>query len=372
MTSLESIKESIRSCGLSVGFDKVGFAAAELSAETEQLEKWLAQGYHGEMHWMAREPARRTDAARILAGTKTVVCCTLSYYQGGPEPPRRGQGIIASFARGANYHRLLEEKLEELARRIEVSYGVATKIYVDTGPILEKAYARTGGLGWPGKHSNLICRRGSSWFFLGEILLPLELPPDRPERDHCGSCFRCGAACPTGAIVQPYVIDSRLCISYLTIELRGPIPRELRPLIGQRIFGCDDCQDVCPWNRFATMSEETALIPREPLCSMDLIAMLRMSREEFLTATKGSTVRRARHTGFLRNVAVALGNSGDRRAIPALVEVLEHGEALVRAHAAWALGRMGGLDAFGPLAKTLAHEKAAEVKEEIHLALECS
>jgi epoxyqueuosine reductase len=353
-----------------VGFDRIGFASARLSGAAQRLETWLARGHHGEMQWMAREPARRVDAGRVFAGSKTVVCCALSYYQGGPSSPRAGAGIIASFARGADYHHELEQRLDALSRYIETRYAVPTRRYVDTGPLLEKAYASAAGLGWIGKHSNLVSRRGSSWFFLGEILLPLELPPDPPETDHCGSCQRCLASCPTGAIIQPYVIDSRLCISYLTIELRGAIPFGLRHLVGQRIFGCDVCQEVCPWNRFAATSREPALAPREPLCSMDLIAMLRMSREEFSAATKGSAVRRARYGGFLRNVAVALGNSGDRRAVAALAEGLQHPEVQVRAHSAWALGRLGGQEAGAVLRSALPVEKVGEVHDEIRLALQ--
>jgi epoxyqueuosine reductase len=204
---------------------------------------------------------------------------------------------------------------------------------------------------------------------LGEILLPIELTSDRSERDHCGTCNRCIEACPTRAIVQPYVVDARLCISYLTIELRGPIDRELRPLIGPRIYGCDDCQDVCPWNRFAKKSEESAFFPREPLASMELADILHMSREEFLAAARGSAIRRARYAGVLRNVAVALGNSGDRRALATLVGVLDHTEPLVRGHSAWALGNLGFPEARHSLAEQMAREKDDNVREEIRWAL---
>jgi epoxyqueuosine reductase len=201
-------------------------------------------------------------------------------------------------------------------------------------------------------------------------LIPLELPVDAPAVDRCGTCNRCIDACPTRAIVEPYVVDSRLCISYLTIELRGPIPRELRSLIGDRIYGCDDCQDVCPWNRFAKKSEESRFFPREPLGSTDLVAMLRMSRETFTTATKRSAIRRARYPGFLRNVAVALGNSGDPRAVAPLVEALDHEEPLVRAHASWALGQLGDARAHEPLTARAEREEMESVREEIAWALE--
>jgi epoxyqueuosine reductase len=260
-------------------------------------------------------------------------------------------------------------KLETLAHYVEALCGVETKTYVDTGPLLEKSFAEAAGLGWMGKHSNLISRRGSSWFFLGEILVPLELPPDSPERNHCGSCERCIEACPTRAIVEPYVVDSRLCISYLTIELKSTIPRALRPLIGGRIYGCDDCQDVCPWNRFAYKSEEAAFFAREPLASMTLSDLLQMNEETFLSATRGSAIRRARYAGFLRNVAVALGNSGDLRCIDVLTDALDHPEPLVRAHVAWALGNLGSMKVRDPLRGRLTIEEDETVREEIASAL---
>ncbi|MGH9463966.1 MAG: tRNA epoxyqueuosine(34) reductase QueG, partial [Vicinamibacteria bacterium] len=291
------------------------------------------------------------------------------YYQGPRGSSSALKGVISTYARGNDYHDVLGEKLKRLAHFISDRFGVPTKIYVDTGPLLEKGYAVAAGLGWLGKHGNVMARRGSSWFFLGEILLPFALPPDEPERDHCGTCHRCMDACPTAAIVEPFVVDSRLCISYLTIELRGFVPRHLRALIGNRIYGCDDCQDVCPWNRFAQRSEEAAFFPREPLASLDLIALLRLSRDEYLKATRGSAIRRARYAGFLRNVAIALGNSGDPRALPALVEALDHAEPLVRGHSAWALGRLGERQALAPLCQRLSREETDVVREEIEWAL---
>ena len=372
MTDTE-LKQAITAKAHAAGFEKVGFTRARLDEEAPHLEEWLRRGYHGEMRWMEHDPGRRTDAARSLAPAHTLVCCALNYYQGppsSPSPSRPLHGVISSYARGDDYHLVLQSKLKEVADFIETTCEVTTKLYVDTGPVLEKSYAVAAGLGWMGKHSNLLSQDGSSWFFLGEILIPLELPVDAPTGDHCGTCTRCIDVCPTRAIVEPYVVDSRLCISYLTIELRGSIPRELRPLIGDRIYGCDDCQDVCPWNRFAKKSEEETFFPREPLGSMDLIAMLRMSHESFTAATKGSAIRRARYPGFLRNVAVALGNSDDPVAVPPLIEALAHGEPLVRAHAGWALGQLGDARAKKPLASRLEREETESVREELAWALE--
>ncbi len=363
------LRDAIISYAVDLGFSKVGFAKARLDEEAPRLSEWLDHGHHGEMGWMARAPERRWDARASLPGAATVICCALNYYQGAPLPPEGLSGVISSYARGDDYHDLMESKLRALAAFIESRSESKTRLYVDTGPVLEKSFAAAAGVGWVGKHSNLLSRDGSSWFFLGEILVDLSLPLDATERDHCGSCTRCIQACPTKAIVSPYVVDSRLCISYLTIELRGPIPRELRALVGNRIYGCDDCQDVCPWNRFARKSEEKAFFAREPLASMDLIGMLRMSREAFLDATRGSAIRRARYAGFLRNVAVALGNSRDARAVPTLVEALDHEEDLVRGHSAWALGFIGSKGASGPLKARVEVEEEPWVREEIEWAL---
>ncbi|HXV62913.1 MAG TPA: tRNA epoxyqueuosine(34) reductase QueG [Vicinamibacteria bacterium] len=369
MTDPWVLRRAILDRGIELGFSKIGLAPARLHDAAPRLQEWLERGYAGEMRYMGRSPDRRTDAGSSLRRAETVVCCALNYYLGAPGPAPANRGVISAYARGEDYHRVLGEKLDALARFIERRAGVVTRRYVDTGPLLEKTYAAAAGLGWLGKHSNLLSRDGSSWFFLGEILVPLELPLDTPTPDHCGTCTRCIDACPTRAIVQPYVVDSRLCISYLTIELRGYIPRELRPLIGNRIYGCDDCQDVCPWNRFAKRSEEARFFPREPLSTMDLVSMLRMSREEFQQATRGSAIRRARYAGFLRNVAVALGNSGATEAVPPLVQALSHEEPLVRGHAAWALGALGADEASSELLDALGREEEAPVREEIQWAL---
>jgi epoxyqueuosine reductase len=248
--------------------------------------------------------------------------------------------------------------------------GVEGRVYVDTGPVLEREVAARAGLGWFGKHTGLIHKRAGSWLLLGEILLNIELDYDTPALDHCGTCTRCIDACPTGAILEPYLLDSRKCISYLTIEVRGAIPAEMRAQVGDWVFGCDVCQEVCPWNRKAPVTEEPAFAAREGLGAPDLIELLRMDRAAFSARFRGSPIKRTKRRGLLRNAAVALGNSGDRQAVPALIEALNDPEALVRGHAAWALGRLGGEEARAALAGALSREEDAEARGEIEGALE--
>ena len=339
-----------------------------------------------------RDPGRRSDATRtrVRDGNdsaalpeRTVVACGLNYYQGGPASAPPGGGVVSQYAQGEDYHRVLDSKLRSASPHSpkcgpwEPGYWPnALRAHrrriptlVDHGPLLEKAFAERAGLGWIGKHSNVIATRGSSWFFLGEILFPVALPPDDPHANRCGSCTRCMAACPTDAIVEPYVVDSRRCISYLTIELRGPIPVEFRRAIGDRIFGCDDCQDVCPWNRFAKKVEEPRLMPSpDGLHTETLIALLRLTPEEFRTRTQRSAIRRAGYAGFLRNVAVALGNTGGLGAFEALEAALDHPEPLVRGHAVWGLSQLDPARAQPVLAKWLSLETDALVRAELEAA----
>jgi epoxyqueuosine reductase len=269
----------------------------------------------------------------------------------------------------------MRERLDALLRWIREQVGseVRGRAYVDTGPLLERDLARRAGLGWFGKNTMLLNRRMGSYFFLGALLLDLPLAPDEPfARDHCGTCTRCLDACPTGAFLAPHVLDARRCISYLTIELKGPIPRELRPLMGNWVYGCDICQEVCPWNRKAPFTDEPAFQARPGLSVPELIPLLGMTQEEFSVRFKASPIKRAKRRGFLRNVAVALGNSGDRRAVPALAAALHDSEPLVRAHAAWALGRLGGAEALACLKAARQTEDDRMVLEELILALaEC-
>jgi epoxyqueuosine reductase len=357
---------SIRNKARELGFEKVGFARAGGAPHGEALGPWLDSGFHGEMAWMARAPERRLDAARLLPGARTVICVLKNYQSPGGHSTDPAVGRISRYAWGDDYHDVLLAKLHELREHIEKLGGNA-KVCVDTNAILEKPWAQEAGLGWQGKHSNLISREIGSWFFLGELITDLELEADPPHHEnHCGTCTDCIDLCPTKAIVAPYVVDSRKCIAYLTIEHRGAIPRELRPLMGNLVFGCDICQDVCPWNKFAQVAPEREFYAREGNLTPSLIALMGMTREEFNRRFKGSPVKRAKHAGFLRNVAVALGNSNDPAAIPALETALEHEEPLVRAHAAWALGRLGARAA---LERRRPVETEAEVIGEIDAAL---
>ena len=389
------LRDAIRDEGFRIGFSAIGFAPPRLPDVGRRFQEWLDDGNHGTMHWMARDPERRTDVTRARSPAandespatsspeRTVVACGLNYYAGGPASALPGGGVISQYAHGEDYHRVLDSKLRALAafaeaRAVESRLlpahppGARRRIptLVDHGPLLEKAFAERAGLGWIGKHSNVIATRGSSWFFLGEILFPVALPPDDPHPNRCGSCTRCMTACPTEAIVAPYVVDSRRCISYLTIELRGPIPVEFRRAIGDRIFGCDDCQDVCPWNRFAEKVEEPRLAPSpDGLHTETLVELLRLTPEQFRLRTRRSAIRRAGYAGFLRNVAVALGNTGGPGAFDALKEALDHPEPLVRGHAAWGLARLDPARAKRLLAARLRGELDASVKSELAAAI---
>lgn len=350
-----------------LGFEKAGIARLGDLPRADYLREWLAREYQGSMDYMAREPGRRADPREGFPWAKSVLCVAKNYRTLERPPEEPGRGVISRYAWGGDYHEFMTERLADLCGWLQ-GRGVRAKACVDTGAVLEKLWARQAGLGWQGKHSNLIAKDLSSWFFLGEILLDAELEPDAPFRkDHCGRCTRCLDLCPTRAIVAPYVVDSRRCIAYLTIEHRGPIPRELRPLMGSLIFGCDICQDVCPWNRFAKAAPEAEFLPRDGMLAPRLVEFLGMTREEFARRFKGSPIKRAKRAGFLRNVCVALGNSGDRSAVPALAAALKDDEALVRLHAAWALGRLGAADVLR------AHrDDDAGVREEIELALATS
>jgi epoxyqueuosine reductase len=344
LTLLDSaaIKEQARA----LGFDACGITPADPARHAAYFQEWAAAGKAGEMQWLTRDPERRSDPRRVLPGARSIIVAGLNYWQ----PQAEGRGRIARYALGDDYHPILLEKLEALAAEIRAT-GNEAKVYVDTGPVLEKPLAERAGLGWQGKSTMLINSRMGPWLLLGEILTSLELDPDAPEPDHCGSCARCVAACPTGAITGPYQLDARRCIAYLTIELKGSIPEELRPLIGDRVYGCDECLDVCPWNRFAQTTRESRFLAPENSERNEidqLHALLEISGPEFKRRFARSPILRVKRRGLLRNVCVVLGNIGTAQDLPALRRAEQHEEPLVREHAAWAVRQIEnrlGIDA---------------------------
>ncbi len=343
------LARAIRQWASELGFAAAGISDADLSAEEPRLLAWLEQGMHGEMAWMARHGTRRSRPAELVPGTRRVISVRMDYL---PPDAADASAVLADpdkayvsrYALGRDYHKLMRKRLQKLAGRIEQAIGpFGYRVFVDSAPVLEKGLARRAGLGWVGKHTNLLSRDAGSWFFLGEIYTDLELPVDAPVSEHCGDCTACIDDCPTAAIVAPGVVDARRCISYLTIEHPGPIPEALRPLMGNRIYGCDDCQLVCPWNRFARPAACEDFAPRHGLDAARLVDLFAWTEAEFLQRLEGSPIRRIGHERWLRNIAVALGNapaSAEIRA--ALATRADHPSALVREHVAWALARQGG------------------------------
>jgi len=363
--------EQISTKATALGFDLVGFTSAAPLEQSGRLHAWVAQGFAGEMGYMSRNLEKRVDPARVLPGVRSIIVLGLNYYTSPSiSEPAPGHGWISRYAWGQDYHTVLGDKLKALVAFIRELEGpdLQARWYVDTGPILERELAWRAGLGWPGKNTVLINRRRGSWLFLGAILLNRELAYDAPATAHCGTCTRCLVACPTGALVAPGMLDARRCISYLTIELHGPIPHELRPMMGTHIFGCDICQVVCPWNRRAPVSSEAAFLPRAGFAAPELVPLLRLSEDDFRTRFRDSPVSRAKRRGLLRNVAVALGNLRDPQALAALESVLHDPEPLIRRHAAWALGRIGGQCAQQLLQEAHQTECDAEVRDEIAAA----
>jgi epoxyqueuosine reductase len=342
---LAVLARDIKRWGRELGFQQVGIADTDLGNAEARLLTWLAQERHGEMDYMAAHGTRRARPAELIPGTVRVISARLDYWPAddgagaGAVLHRPETGYVARYALGRDYHKLLRARLQKLADRIAAAVGpFHYRAFTDSAPVLEKPLAQKAGLGWVGKHTNLINRDAGSWFLLGELYTDLPLPVDAPVDDHCGSCRACLDACPTGAIVAPYQLDARRCISYLTIELKGSIPVELRPLLGNRVFGCDDCQLVCPWNRFARPTAEPDFAPRHGLAAPRLIELFRWSEAEFLKRTEGSAIRRTGYEGWLRNIAVALGNAPTRPDIVAALKArADHPSALVREHVAWAL-----------------------------------
>jgi len=371
---LREITDSIKSKAYEIGFDLVGVSPVGHFPESQFYKEWLSRGYAGEMKYMERSPERRQHAGRVVPGAKSVITCGLNYNTDLPYSTEAGdkrRGWIARYAWGEDYHAVMDDKLRALEEYIsrEAEGMVATRRYVDTGPVLERVYGKYGGIGWTGKNTCLINQRVGSWIFLGEIITGLELEYDSPAPDRCGTCTRCIDACPTGAITEPYVLDSRLCISYLTIELRDGIPRKLRDGIDNNIFGCDICQDVCPWNRKAEKTSETGFHPGEGLYNPGLRSFAGLGPDEFGARFRGSPIKRTKRKGFLRNVLIAMGNSGDADLVPAVEEYLADEEPLVRAHAAWALWKLEGEASRDRLLDRLKLEDDPIVLEEIDAIL---
>ena len=336
------MKERIRQRAFALGFDDCRFTTADSPDHSAQFQRWIAERQHGEMAWMERNAHKRVDPQQVLADARSVIVLAASY--AGESRPSTGtsrdqEGVIARYAQFTDYHDVIAECLKPLSAFVTELGGEGTLSlwYVDTGPLLERDLAQRAGLGFVGKHTNLISRKLGNWIFLAEIITTLEVEPDAGEHNRCGKCSLCITACPTNAITAPFNVDARRCISYLTIELKGSIPIEFRPLIGNRIFGCDDCLAVCPWNKFAREGSLMQPHQRAELNTPDLIALLSLDDAGFKRTFAGTPVLRTKRRGLLRNVCVALGNVGEERARPALEKALHDSEPLVREHAAWAL-----------------------------------
>jgi epoxyqueuosine reductase len=342
-SALGNLSSSIKRWGRELGFQAVGIADADLSAAEPRLLEWLAQGWHGEMEYMARHGALRARPAELKPGTLRVISCRMDYLNDAP------QGInddpetanIARYARGRDYHKVLRERLQKLCDRIEAEAGpFGHRVFADSAPVMEVELATKAGIGWRGKHTLLLSREAGSWFFLGEVYTSLPLPADAPAGEHCGTCTKCIDVCPTQAIRGPYQLDARRCISYLTIELKSSIPEEFRPLIGNRVYGCDDCQEVCPWNSFAQVTREPDFAVRNRLDRASLVELFAWTEKEFDERMAGSPIRRIGYERWLRNLAVGLGNAPTTpEVVAALRARADYPSALVREHVAWALSR---------------------------------
>ena len=355
------IKSAIRQQALALGFDAVGFAPPSLAPEARaHLAEFIARGYHGDMGWLAERAAQRTQPMALWPEVKSVVVLGLNY---GPQDDplavlaAEERGAVSVYARNRDYHELVKSKLKALARWTAARWPGALKVFVDTAPVMEKPLAQAAGLGWQGKHTNLVSRKFASWLFLGEIYLSLDLARDAWEADHCGACTRCLDVCPTQAFDGPYRLEARRCISYLTIEHKGHIEASLRPLMGNRIYGCDDCLAVCPWNKFAKTAREPKVMPRADLEAPRLAELAALDDAAFRARFSGSPVKRIGRDRFLRNVLIAIGNSGKSELIAAVTPHLADASPLVRAMAVWALTRLGD-------AATVAKARAERLPEE--------
>jgi epoxyqueuosine reductase len=345
-SALGNLSASIKRWGRELGFQAVGIADADLSAAEPRLLEWLAQGWHGEMEYMARHGTLRARPAELKPGTLRVISCRMDYLNDSSQGLEHDsdKASIARYARGRDYHKVLRDRLQKLCDRIAAETGAfGYRVFTDSAPVMEVELAARAGIGWRGKHTLLLSRDAGSWFFLGEIYCDIPLPIDSPEKNHCGTCERCIEICPTQAIRGPYQLDARRCISYLTIEHKSAIPEELRPLIGNRVYGCDDCQLVCPWNRFAQATGEKDFQPRNGLDRATLVELFAWTEAQFDQRLQGSPIRRIGYERWLRNLAVGLGNAPTSLPVVAALRArADHPSALVREHVLWALSRHEG------------------------------
>ena len=349
MQDLEALKASIIAWCTELGFQAAGVSDVDLETAETRLQDWLTRRFHGSMHYMERHGKKRSRPEQLVPGTVRVLSVRMDYLNDDPERAKAlldhaDKAYVSRYALGRDYHKVMRGRLRTLTRRIEAEIGeFGYRVFVDSAPVLEKALAEKAGIGWIGKHTNLIDRNAGSWFFLGELYTDLPLPVDEPSTSHCGSCCACIDVCPTNAIVAPFVLDARRCISYLTIENHGPIPLEFRTAIGNRIYGCDDCQLFCPWNKFAQRSDEADFAPRHGLDDTALCALFAWDRTTFQNNTEGSAIRRLGFERWLRNIAVALGNAKTTPEVVAALKSRENDSSeLVAEHVSWALSRHQG------------------------------
>lgn len=366
---LQSLADQIKTLALSLGFQQCGITGTDLSAEAEPLKAWLDKGYQGEMNYLENHFDKRINPALLTEGTQRIICVRMNCL-----PPdtktisvlkNPDQAYISRYTMGRDYHKVMRKKLTQLGKQTEALVGAfGYRAFVDSAPVLERPLARNSGLGWQGKHTLILNRQAGSWFLLGELFVDLPLPIDPPyTEEHCGQCQACIDICPTRAIVAPYQLDARRCISYLTIELKDAIPSEFRPLIGNRIFGCDDCQLICPWNRFARLSDEDDFTPRHNLDRISLLDLQQWDEETFLKRTEGSAIRRTGYSGWQRNIAVALGNSrGGEKVLAALQTMIDGNDPLVREHALWALEHLRNRSA-DSAAPILTHPRSGKLPD---------
>jgi epoxyqueuosine reductase len=369
MAAPATLRDQLRARALAEGFDAFGIAPARAAPElASRLTEFLNRGFHGEMGWMETRSAERADPCTLWPDAKSAIVLGLNYgpdHDPLPKLERKDEGVISVYAQGGDYHDVIKPRLKRIGHWLYQQTGRNVKVFVDTAPVMEKPLAARAGLGWQGKHTNLVSRELGSWLFLGVILSAAELEPDTSETDHCGSCRACLDICPTAAFSAPYQLDARRCISYLTIEHKGPIPRDLRPLMGNRIYGCDDCLAVCPWNKFAKTGTEPKLLPRENLSSPKLAELAALDDASFRALFAKSPVKRIGRARFVRNVLIAIGNCGDDFLVASAFGRLSDPEPLVRGAAVWALRRLAKADQFEMLAaQHAAHETDPDVLTE--------